>query len=511
MKIKFFTALAMLFSILFYSCQKEHSGFQDKEIINQFFNEDYILKKNTNISTQFRDKMQLFSTLRLEDDPLKIDVTDDMYLAESIQSYLSNFTNTVGFAVWSAALKLTDDPQYDEVIIIPTIKLNSTEINGVLFAKRNGNEIIYSLIPRGGINDKYGSDSDAKYMVIQSFSRFDKELFDKDIEDIDDLVSLVGGQLSVDEVVEIFGQTPLNSMPPPFSGGTGNGFWNAVLCDGETWCWQWVSFGFDDLHNEVEIAALGTTGGSSSSGGGTGAGNGGPGMVVTQEDVLQYQWDMAPTAIITDELADYPCAKDLADNLESIRDDLAMSMYQIFGTTETVDIIFYTDDSMPDNTHGTSVAQSGGPNYFKNMITLNPTYLNSTQDHILCTIIHEIIHGYIEYYKYKVDVQGTMTQAEFDEMFPIYAELGAGGIDDTEIQEHEEMAANYVNLIAGILMEHNPDLTLDTAVKRAWSGLLDTEVGNNLDPDYRNEAIDVIMAARTQNPDSSYNFINCNE
>lgn len=114
------------------------------------------------------------------------------------------------------------------------------------------------------------------------------------------------------------------------------------------------------------------------------------------------------------------------------------------------DIIFKDVTNLPDDIMGTSHPQN--LNYFD--IALNKNKLpGMSQEYILATIYHEILHSYIEA-TYERDVLGQM-------IIPV----GNG---------HNEMADNYIVLLIGALNIAFPNISYQEAWGLAWGGLEET-------------------------------------
>ena len=165
-----------------------------------------------------------------------------------------------------------------------------------------------------------------------------------------------------------------------------------------------------------------------------------------------------------------PCVKDI---IKKIKDGkfgsklFVQILRDIFDTNDAINIDIVEE--------GLSAGTDGDFTYTKNNLTgsllfngsirINNSYTSTaSQDWILATIIHEMVHGYIAYNKERVKI-GELSQAQFDRMFPLYAD----GADDTD---HTQMAYKYVGVIADILQENNANLSRYKALALSRVGLL---------------------------------------
>lgn len=94
---------------------------------------------------------------------------------------------------------------------------------------------------------------------------------------------------------------------------------------------------------------------------------------------------------------------------------------------------------------------------------------NATKEYILVTLLHEGIHAYIDFCKSHMD------SSEFNQKFPIYAEF-KNKLSNNEIAQHNEMANNYVKLMAGAIRSYNSDADSIATTALAWGGLQHTDI-----------------------------------
>ncbi|MDV3927729.1 hypothetical protein CMT52_08920 [Elizabethkingia anophelis] len=144
----------------------------------------------------------------------------------------------------------------------------------------------------------------------------------------------------------------------------------------------------------------GMSGGSTTHGGG---GNGTP----SNQSVADINYD---------KLKDFPCAYALAQQLtnEKIGGDLARLLKETFGANERVNISFETSDNkfLGETVTG-GFRFTGDANNFNGTVYLNKDRLsNATQDFLLSTMYHEVLHGYLNYERSRIG------ETEFNNRYP---------------------------------------------------------------------------------------------
>jgi hypothetical protein len=175
--------------------------------------------------------------------------------------------------------------------------------------------------------------------------------------------------------------------------------------------------------------------------------------------------------IIIDSLAGYPCAQSILAAMPNINLQTKTILHDIFGVTDEINLIVYPYNFNDSTIDADSRKDSMG--HFR--IRLNTFMLNNaSKDYIAATIIHEAVHAYIIYMKpVNKGGGGGMDSATFAQTFPIYMQyLGNNA-------QHNEMAANYVNLMKGTILALNPTLNNYNAEAICWGGLEDTAPWNS--------------------------------
>lgn len=172
---------------------------------------------------------------------------------------------------------------------------------------------------------------------------------------------------------------------------------------------------------------------------------------------------------IIDSLNGYPCAQGVLKEIPNVNLKAQEMINKIFNVSATLNLKFIPDPSLPDQTDGETTCGGSGE-FFNCTVRLNPKMLTSaTKDFIAATIVHETVHAYINYKRQTLD------PATFKQQFPIYAEYIGNNA------AHNEMAVNYVSIMAEMLMARNSRLTRSTAEALSWGGLQKTTAWPNYD------------------------------
>ena len=101
---------------------------------------------------------------------------------------------------------------------------------------------------------------------------------------------------------------------------------------------------------------------------------------------------------------------------------------------------------------------------FEGTVTLNNSITGCSQDLIKATLIHEIIHGYLE------AQSKVLSEEEFLDRFPLWYTSNAQ-VSSKKLRDHNIIAERYVNKIKTMLQRMNPDLSSTAASALAWEGL----------------------------------------
>lgn len=202
-----------------------------------------------------------------------------------------------------------------------------------------------------------------------------------------------------------------------------------------------------------------------------------------------------------------PCVKDLIKKIKDGNfgaDLFVKTLREIFDTSAKINITIVETAISED---GNWVMGPGGGFqdiiHFGGTLQINSNIApNATQDWILSTMIHEMIHAFIDFQKERL-ARGIITQSEFNRMFPIFN-------PDREDQNHATMAYLYVDKIADILQRNNTSLSREEALGLSRIGLEDTGFWNiNLSQKERNDAFRFYRIGKGEFGSSTSTQINC--
>ncbi len=171
-----------------------------------------------------------------------------------------------------------------------------------------------------------------------------------------------------------------------------------------------------------------------------------------------------PNQNIIDSLDGYPCAQAALSEMVSCNAFTQSILKDVFGVNVEVNIKFSINKGLPDSVVGQERVSSGILVDYMSVVELNPKYLTGSQDYIAATLIHESIHAFISYKRREMD------STSFKNMFPIYWDYRGNEA------QHNEMANNYLNKMAGFLKQFNPSISDSVALALAWGGLDKTKL-----------------------------------
>jgi hypothetical protein len=184
-------------------------------------------------------------------------------------------------------------------------------------------------------------------------------------------------------------------------------------------------------------------------------------IVVTGPDGLQWSfneaiqsWIGAFPQVVNN--IQNPCVRNIANSLTDVEfaNQINELINDVFGDTNNkVNVILNEDNTLPSRAR-TQVTSEGDP--FDVTITLNATWLAaSSQEYIADVIYHEAIHAY----------------------------LNATGYSRDQLEQHVEIAENYVLALKAALLELFPDMDEQDATGLSLRGLNDVMEHN---PSYWN-------------------------
>lgn len=186
-----------------------------------------------------------------------------------------------------------------------------------------------------------------------------------------------------------------------------------------------------------------STGGGGAGGGGGGTSSGPPAVVpITQLYEIKK---------VVDSLKN-KCQKKALSNLKGqiFAGRYSIMLYQFFGVKAKSTLEFYSGNT------GTADAKNlpGGvyPNAYSRIILSNTNLQNASQEYIVITIMHEILHAYFALAKWDPTKE------------------------DRDTRDHRKMANDYVCILADALTEMFPDMDYQEATALSWGGLEKTDV-----------------------------------
>lgn len=163
-----------------------------------------------------------------------------------------------------------------------------------------------------------------------------------------------------------------------------------------------------------------------------------------------------------------PCIREMVVRavMENLDNKVTNIINQVFANSDILDLSFHEDATFANTTLGEAdvFRQNNGRLSVDIYLNIN-VLLGASQEMILATIIHEVLHGYLAYTR-----------------------------DPKLFNDHEEMAESYVNFMKSSLLSLMPNLPPTDAEALAWGGLHETSawkkiVDNN--PTKSNEIIKV--------------------
>lgn len=181
-----------------------------------------------------------------------------------------------------------------------------------------------------------------------------------------------------------------------------------------------------------------------------------------------------------------PCAKALVDKAPTLANDIATLLNNTFGTNDNINITFRNKSFAKDSEHKGDVAytKSNGSIDNYNNHTLNCyIYLNddiissASQEYILATIYHEVIHSYLIY-----ELQ-TLGEKAFNQKYPsVYSkEFFVGNKSKKKMyvlidkQQHNKFSNFIESLAQSIMSLPGTQISLETARAMAKVGVVENE------------------------------------
>ncbi|HFK5527610.1 TPA: hypothetical protein ACGZ99_001660 [Elizabethkingia anophelis] len=381
---------------------------------------------------------------------------DEKYIKNVIKIYnqyketVSKSTQIKGEPFWDYAMTMG---QFNESYLeVPVV--NQEKVVQILRVIRKGSQIYF------------GSNSEEKTSIdfFQQFI-FGKYTTIKGGEERKGKVNSGGGATAYGEVVcttrKISMWYPDNNNNPD-----GSGHWESKY---ETKC-EWVE--------KEKVDTIDPCVGPECVGGGGLPEGGNPGFPYPDE----------ANKIDIEQLKDFPCAYSLALQLtnENIGGDLARLLKDTFGANERVNISFVTSDNkfLGETVTG-GFRFTGDANNFNGTVYLNKDRLsNATQDFLLSTMYHEVLHGYLNYERSRIG------ETEFNNRYPAMESYDVKLGDGTTMkkflfigtdQNHNRMGP-FINGIKQAVLNFDPSYPPYRAEALAMGGII---AENSLPPGHR--------------------------
>lgn len=496
----FRTLIPFLLLLLLFSCKKTDTGTIESNT-GKFFN----IKRNVS-----------FETLRC---------IAELKRQNEITGFIEDLVKQSGFAYWDKALvnrkAVSNAPSFsssqvqggDTLVFIPLVKENENYVDGFLFFRINGAIEVhlyrnndFDKFPYGSMNSEILKSE----KVVQMLMKLDESIFGKR------KFSLSDTELFKSDLVQ---NDSIRNVP------------KSVEYNRDMLNFEWMSVCFDSYHchgcppnqcdlcplcYSIECVSLPVLVGGSGGGnewpaepptGGSGGGGSNPcptcpppnqnctpnGNCVIGTQIIEGRLPCGgcgngpivilpvdPPSInqsIIDSLTGYPCAQSILQRLPSINAMTQSLIQNVFGVNDSVNIMFvaktFSDTLLDGRTIEAYTNANGILNY---KIQLNTYMLNiASQDYLVATIMHESIHAYLYYKKHTLD------SLTFHQQFPLYDST------PTNMGQHLQMAASYVQVISDVIKSFNPSLnnSVDSiyANALAWGGLEKTPAfQNNINP-----------------------------
>lgn len=216
-------------------------------------------------------------------------------------------------------------------------------------------------------------------------------------------------------------------------------------------------------------------------GGGGSSSNVGAGMAKEEEKKEEKKQDKREDTI-KDSLTN-PCAKALLAQAPNLNNDIARLMRNTFGTSDKFNITVRNKSFATDTLHKGDVAYtvpkgsiSGNVHTLDCDIYLNDDIITrASQEYILATIYHEVIHSYLIY-----ELQ-TLGAVAFNQKYPsVYMkEFPIGNRNKTKmytlirVEQHDKFSNFIESLAQSIMSFPNTKISLETARAMAKAGVVE--------------------------------------
>ncbi|MCL1670059.1 hypothetical protein M2T82_18505, partial [Elizabethkingia ursingii] len=179
----------------------------------------------------------------------------------------------------------------------------------------------------------------------------------------------------------------------------------------------------------------------------------------------------APQKIDVEQLKDYPCAYALAQQLPNMKNDIAKLLKDTFGKDNGINVTFKPADL--ENADG-GTDMEGDINLFKATISLDKGMLTqATQEYILATMYHEVVHAYLLFEQTRLGVSGFNASYPGVRSYDITMKDGTTSRKFEFIQEqnHNRMGP-FINGLKDSILKFSPNYPPERAEALAMWGII---------------------------------------
>lgn len=386
--------------------------------------------------------------------------------------FISGFMDTYGYPVWHDAVYVHHETDSVLGIFVPVHNKQFREIESIWTFRLTPGKIRYYVVERKNVNEE-----EAKW----TFDLFTQEVLGVQPES-GNIFKPVDKELVTRSTLFI---THCNDI---YTGSASGG-----LTYKYTHCW-------------TEILNIPSFGGGGPIGNGDGDidsymymmpydGNGGGGG----------GYSPTPEEVIADKSLDDPQYKNVKDVFDCIvmnapSDFVKDMLNRFYGKNAEFDITYKVGEMPAGFENATGLCDFSASGYKDGVITFNKNKLNASSLELISTLLHETLRAYIHSWLYSKDPD--LEKTTLDEAFNRYEEKLKKGA--TAAQEHNFMAANWVNTLASELQRFHStqesyerfwqvmkERGLEVSNRSlfyeamAWEGLKDTNAYKNLSSDYK--------------------------
>ncbi|WP_407498430.1 hypothetical protein [Elizabethkingia anophelis] len=175
--------------------------------------------------------------------------------------------------------------------------------------------------------------------------------------------------------------------------------------------------------------------------------------------------------IDVEQLKDYPCTYALAQQLPDMKNDIAKLLKDTFGKDNGINVTFKPAD-LENADGGTNM--EGDINLFKATISLDKGMLTqATQEYILATMYHEVVHAYLLFEQTRLGVSGFNASYPGVRSYDVTMKDGTTSRKFEFIQEqnHNRMGP-FINGLKDSILKFSPNYPPERAEALAMWGII---------------------------------------